>query len=142
MNPTIRLDDRIVKSIKANRSSTKLGEGSMISLVSEAVRLFSDKSPSCFSCDAHKAMLVGIELAKQKAALMALGKPTKSGDMWTGIPNKELNIAKDLSRNYGGSSRAVVEQAVIEHIGRPNACDTCPYYDKMCSQAKIQNRRT
>lgn len=141
MNPTIRLDDRIVKSIKANRSSTKLGEGSMISLVSEAVRLFSGKSPSCFSCDAHKAVLVGIELAKQKAALMALGKPTKSGNMWTGIPSKELSIAKDLSRNYGGSSRAVVEQAVIEHIGRPDTCDACPYYDKMCLQAKVQNRR-
>jgi predicted small secreted protein len=132
---TVSLNSRVAKALKKRRTDPLLGQGSMGSILAEAIRLFVHKSEHCFSCTSHKDLLVRIEISKQKYS----GSLDNS---WIAISPEELKIAQDMSSKYGGTSKAVVEQAAIEHLGRPSCCIQCPHYTTMCQAAGVGNRKS
>jgi hypothetical protein len=134
---TIRLNAKIVKAIRSRKRDRTLGDGTIMGVASEAIRLFFGKHEQCFKCDDHRGILTGIEVARQMVA--ASGREPEVE--WVGLRKPDLDAAKGYARAYG-TMRNVVEQAIMEHLTRTSKCDACPCYGEMCSKANVRNRRS
>ena len=134
---TIRLGASVICAMRNRKSDPSLGDGTMSGIVSRAVRLYRHKHPRCFECQYHKDVLAGLELARQKLSLSGCRGDDSE---YVGIRPKEISVAKELACQ-GKSLRQVVEQAVLEHVTRPKACDKCPHYEEMCQEALVSKRR-
>jgi hypothetical protein len=134
---TIRLGASVICAMRNRKTDASLGDGTMAGIVSRAIRLYRHKHAKCFECSYHKEILAGLELARQKLAMSGCRGDDSE---YVGIRPKEVSVAKELACQ-GKSLRQVVEQALLEHVTRPKACDKCPFYGEMCQEALVSKRR-
>jgi hypothetical protein len=132
---SINVDPKIVEFIKSHPD--RFDGKSLSSVIAEAILFLFLKKDDCFACPYHTAQVVGYYLGMQRKSLQlskSLGPKVllSSKPLCANCDKNALRVAKEISDCSAFSSLSkVVNDALVEHMTRPNECRTCPAYSLM-----------